>query len=522
MLTKKYFTVKGAIAAGHPLTVAAGETIFEAGGNAFDAMLAAMLASCVTEPMTTSAGGGGFALAYNAVKQKSLLFDFFTQTPQQKRPTAELDFFPINLKLGDAVQTFHIGMASAAVPGFMAGWFHIHQRLGNLPIKTIIEPAVKYAREGVEITDYQANTFKMIGPIATQSEVGKQLFQHSNGGLKGVKERYAMPLFADTIEYLAKEGARAFYEGEIAQQIVKDSQAVGGHLSLADFKDFEVIEREPLSHQHQNNLILTNPPPCSGGLLITFALALLDNQLHHQYDPRSKEHVQLMTEVMRLTGDARKKKLDDFIYDKELVQNFLAPAFVQNYQQQLMTKRGCTTHISTLDDAGNAMSVTTSFGEGCGYFIPNTHILLNNMLGEEDLNPNGFHSWLPNQRLSSMMSPTIVLDKQSGKVKVITGTGGANRIRTAILQVLHHVLHLNMDIQAAVDAPRLHFDHNHRYLEPGFYSDVYDLKDIADQTHFQDFHHFFGGAHSIFCDETGQIRPAGDSRRDGRGTLVFK
>ncbi len=507
---------RGIIAAGHPATAQAGRDILDMGGNAFDAALGAMLSSCVAEPCTTSAGGGGFLLGYSETSKRSCLFDFFSQTPQQKKDTKQIDFFPVNLQLGAAIQTFHIGMASAAVPGFIKGWLHIHRRLGSLPISEITIPAKKLAREGVVVSPYQASVLRMLGPIYTHEAVGRSIFcQSATNQLIGNGDRYKMPQFADTLEWMEREGEHPFYEGELAQQIVKDSEERGGHLSLVDFKDFEVIERAPLAFQYRNHQILTNPPPCSGGLLIAFALSLLQDYRFEKSDFNTKEHVELLAEVMQQTNIARKEKLDGFIHDALLSQQFLAPDFVQAYQQKLPPKRGCTTHISVLDAQGNAASVTTSMGEGCGYWIPGTQIMLNNMLGEEDLNPNGFHTWKENSRLSSMMSPTITLDADQ-QVSIVTGTGGANRIRTAIFQVLHNIIDLKMSVEEAVSVPRVHFEHEQLFLEPGFIDAIYQIEQFGKVTSWEELHHFFGGAHSIYRNEKGVLTGAGDPRRDGR------
>lgn len=506
---------QGIIAAGHPATTQAGRDILDIGGNAFDAALAAMLASCVAEVCTTSAGGGGFLLGYSEKSKRSRLFDFFSQTPRQKRNTKQLDFFPVQLQLGAAAQTFHIGMASVAIPGFIKGWLHIHKRLGSLPISEITVPAKKLAREGIIVSPYQASSFKMLAPIYTYETTGQEIFcKKGTTQLIESGARYKMEQFADALEWMEREGERPFYEGEIAQQIVKDCQERGGHLSMADFKHFEVIERNPLTFQYRDHQILTNPPPCSGGLLIAFALSLLKDYNFDSKDFNTKEHLELLAEVMRQTNVARKEKLDAFIYDELLSQQFLAPEFIESYQKKLPPKRGCTTHISVLDAEGNAASVTTSMGEGCGYWIPGTQIMLNNMLGEEDLNPNGFHTWKENSRLSSMMSPTITLDADQ-QVSIVTGTGGANRIRTAIFQVLHNIIDLNMSVQEAVRVPRVHFEHDQLFLEPGFIEEIYKIKQFGEVTSWEEVHHFFGGAHSIYRNKAGVLSGAGDPRRDG-------
>ncbi len=501
---------KGTISAGHQLTSEAGLQMYLLGGNAFDAALAAMLASCVAEPCTTSAGGGGFMLTHDK-NGESLLHDFFSQTPRNKRQ-GKLDFYPVALQLGATTQEFHIGMASAAVPGFIRGWWNIYQRYASLPVKELIQPAVKLAKEGVVLTTYQRSVIDMLAPIMTRSATGRDIYQNKeNGDLICPGSTYYMPQFADALALLSSEGDRPFYEGEIARSIVKASEEMGGHLQMEDFLQYKSIIRQALQVSYGKYKLLTNPPPSSGGALICFSLALLANS-SIDASTADVEWIPLLLSAMKNTNDARKKQWDGQQYQAGIAERFLSEETLNSYRP---LKRGCTTHISTWDEKGNAVAVTTSMGEGCGFFIPGTQIILNNMLGEEDLHPNGFHSWPCDQRLSSMMSPSMVFDAKD-QLRLVTGSGGANRIRTAILQVLIHSLQRGKSIAEAVNHPRLHFENGQLYAEPGFNAKwLYELPDVEGITQWQELHHFFGGAHSIFKSENGQIQGAGDVRRDG-------
>ncbi|MEM9980683.1 MAG: gamma-glutamyltransferase, partial [Cyanobacteria bacterium P01_D01_bin.2] len=177
-------------------------------------------------------------------------------------------------------------------------------------------------------------------------------------------------------------------------------------------------------------------------------------------------------------------------------------------------KLGSTTHLSVIDSDGNAASVTTSNGEGSSYVIPGTNIMVNNMLGEEDLNPHGFHQWLPNQRMSSMMAPTMVL--RDGRPDLVLGSGGSNRIRTAILQVISNLVDFAMPLDTAVAAPRIHWENDVFHLEPGF--DQAALVPIivsAKPVWWQTQNMFFGGVHAVGLDRDGTLHGAGDARRRG-------
>jgi gamma-glutamyltranspeptidase/glutathione hydrolase len=174
-----------------------------------------------------------------------------------------------------------------------------------------------------------------------------------------------------------------------------------------------------------------------------------------------------------------------------------------------------------VDGEGNAASITTSNGEGSAYMIPGTGIMMNNMLGEEDLSPQGFHQWPLHQRMSSMMAPTLVL--QDGQPHLVLGSGGSNRIRTAILQVMSNVLDFGMDIEAAVNAPRLHWERGALHLEPGYDQVAMEAQGITDSddcTWWQGRNMFFGGVHAVAVGADGTLSGVGDGRRGGACVVV--
>ncbi|HEY9816541.1 MAG TPA: gamma-glutamyltransferase, partial [Candidatus Obscuribacterales bacterium] len=165
---------QGAIAAGHACTAAAGLEMLRLGGNAFDAAAAAVLAACVAEPGLTSLAGGGFLLAHTP--QRNVLFDFFTQTPRRKRPIDQVDFFPVTVNFGKAVQDFHIGLGAIAVPGTIGGIYHVQQTLGRLPFSVVTEPAIHYAKTGVEVNAFQAYCFLILEPILLRDPAMRQVY----------------------------------------------------------------------------------------------------------------------------------------------------------------------------------------------------------------------------------------------------------------------------------------------------------------------------------------------------------
>ena len=381
---------------------------------------------------------------------------------------------------------------------------------------TITEPAISLCRQGVSVTPFQASAFRTLSPILSITPQFRDVFYDKNDRLVQVGDKVYMPQFADFLEELVRQGVKWFYNGAPAQRIVSDCKQMGGYLRMPDFERYRVIERQPLHFHYRDRVLLSNPPPSSGGLLIAFALKLLEQIPHSNLPPfASKQHVDLLVNALQNTHRARTQILDEQIHHIDVEKHLLSDEILKKFQlTSKHIKRGCTTHISVMDEHGNAAGVTTSHGEGCGYAIPNTQIMLNNMLGEEDLNPSGFHRWQPNVRLSSMMAPSIVTD-ENGKAQIVTGTGGANRIRTAIFQVLHNLIDRKMGVKEAVNAPRLHIEGNKLYLEHLFAPNVYGLPDWGEQVAWDDYSMFFGGVHTVVKSSNGVFAAAGDPRRAG-------
>ena len=507
---------KGVIAAGHEKTTEAGMEMLNQGGNAFDAAIASVLAACVVEPMLTSIGGGGFLLAHTH-QGENILFDFFSQTPRRKKTPAGLDFYPINVDFGDATQQFHIGKGSIAVPGNLAGLFQVHQKLGRLPFKAIVEPAIHYAKMGVKINKFQGKCLEILKPILLEQQETKHIY-FSKGNLLTVGDMLTMSDFADALSHLEKKGIQDFYQGDIAHQITHDLSQ-GGYLTVEDLQYYQVIERRPLTFNYRGYQLLTNPPPSSGGALIAFSLKLLATLDLSNLKWGSPEHLEIMTQVMSLTNEGRKDGYDAHIYHQNIIEEFLGVNHIRKYQTSLcnsINKWGSTTHISAIDQEGNAASVTTSNGEGSSYIIPGTGIMLNNMLGEEDLNPFGFHQWQCNQRISSMMAPTIIL--KEGKPQFVLGSGGSNRIRTAIFQVISNLIDFKMPIEQAIDVPRIHWENNILNLEPRlnkFSINNFPLLRETEVLWWQEKNMFFGGVHGVGKTKQGEMYGSGDKRRSG-------
>ncbi len=501
----------GVVAAGHEVTAQAAAEMLADGGNAFDAVLAGLLAACVPEVVLASIGGGGFLMAQVAGRREPLLYDFFAQTPRVKRPEGETDFHAIHADFGPARQEFHIGLGSTATPGFVQGLFAIHDDLCRLPIGRIAEPAIRVAREGVTMSAFHAYLFTVIAPILTASDGTRALFA-PNGKLLEAGDTFRNPDFGETLDGLAHEGVRLFTEGEIARAMVDQSRTLGGHLTLEDLKRYRVERRAPLAWDYRGAEVLLNPGPAASGALIAFGLGLIEQRLPGAA-PSPLDLAQAMADVNGARA-AWGETLSE-IADGVLIAQELARA-----ARHRPAQRG-TTHISVIDAAGNAAAATITNGESNGHVVPGLGFMLNNMLGEEDLNPQGFHLWQPDMRLSSMMAPTL-LRSLDGAVTAM-GSGGSNRIRSALLQVAVNLIDHGLPLDEAVTAARLHVERDNVVsFEDRFPEAEREalLAAYPEATVWPEPNMFFGGVHTARRTARGGLEGAGDPRRGGVAMVV--
>ena len=486
---------RGVVAAGHPLTADAGASALRAGGNAVDAALAAMCASFVCEPLLTGLGAGGYMLV-GAPGGDDVLLDFFVEAPGRGGdPPRRAELVPVSIVFGDVVQIFHVGAASVGTYGCPAGICAVHARFASLPLAELVAPSVRLAREGVALNAHQAYLFELLSPIIASSPEARALFataQPREG------EVLRLPDVADGLERLAAEGAAPFYTGEVATAVCEWVGERGGMLSPADLAAFEVVPRQPIDIGYRGLRVRTNPPPSAGGILIAAILAELDRE---PAPPSRERLIEAMIDIQRARTEAFMEGLH------------LEGLHLRGFQEEFLgAHRGNTTHISAIDENGWACATTVSNGSCSGVVVPGTGLHLNNMLGETDLNPLGFHLHPPGRRLSSMMAPTLVR-RTDGAVELALGSAGSNRIRSAILQVISNVVDRGMGLAEAVQAPRLHWEEGVLYVEPG--AEPTDLEGIA-VARFNGPNLFFGGCQAVRRDPvSGKMVGAGDSRRGG-------
>lgn len=511
---------QGVVAAGHPETGRAAAAVLGEGGNAVDAALAGMCAAMVVEPVLASLGGGGFLVARPADGRgagRTVVYDFFCQTPRRRRPAGERDLRCVAADFGPARQDFHVGLGTAATPGVVGGLFEAHRELGSTPIRRIVEPAIALARNGVALNAVQADILRIARAIVESSAAVRALFESRErpGELIGQGEIHRLPELADALEILAIEGPDLFYRGEMGHRLAADCTSAGGLLSMDDLAAYTVERRRPLDLDVFGACVQLNPPPALGGILVGLGL-LLWSALGLDGPFGSPAHLARLARVMTATAEARPEIAVGIRAGKD-ASDLLDPTAISRMAAAAAGPRAPrgTTQISVIDAAGGAASLSISNGEGCGYVLPGTGIILNNMLGEQDrVSGDADGVWPTDTRMASMMTPALVLEADGGVVAL--GSGGSNRIRSAMLQALLNLLYFRMPLAEAVAAPRLHVENAKGSVEPGFEegaltalaAEVDELERWPSQSM------FFGGVHAARGGPAG-CEGAGDERRGG-------
>jgi gamma-glutamyltranspeptidase / glutathione hydrolase len=520
--------MRGAIAAGHRLTAEAGAEILREGGNAVDACIAAAFVSWVAESTLTGPGAGGFLLVHRARDDAVRLLDFFAAIPGRglAEPSREMDEVEVQFDR-DTSQVFRIGAASCAVPGAIAGLDAAHRAYARLPWRRLLAPAIETARAGVELTEPHAYLHAILDPILRHTESGSAIFCPAGATLV-TGDRLVMHELAETLEQLAEEGAAAFYGGDLGRRVCAHVQAEGGSLTERDLGDYRVIARRPIRIGFDEHEFVTNPPPSSGGILIGYGLLLLA-RLGAGGPSSSAESIARLAEVMREQTRARGGSFTTDLYRGGLPRRLYADDNVEAAAARILAHEAGraepaaapgTTHISVVDDAGNAASLTASNGSGSGVVVPGTGLHLNNMLGEYDLNPVGDQRGVAGRRLTSMMAPSLVLE--GDRPRLVVGSAGSVRLRGAILQIVVNVAVHGMSVADAIEHPRVHLEEPHVHCEGGFEPAELDrLERWGYQlVRWGRRNLYFGGAAAVELRDDGSLAAAGDPRRGGHGVVV--
>jgi gamma-glutamyltranspeptidase/glutathione hydrolase len=515
--------MRGAVGAGHPLTAEAGARVLQEGGNAVDACVAAAFVSWVAESPLTGPGAGGFMLVRRAADQTTRVLDHFVTVPGLglRHPGhAEMESVAVAFT-PESSQAFRIGAASCAVPGAIAGLNQAHRQFGTLPWPVLFEPAIELARTGVVLSRAQAYLHALLDPILRHTDGGRAIYGR-NGRCLAAGDRLVMADLGKTLERLAETGAADFYRGELARTVSAHVREGGGEITLRDLAEYRVIRRRPVQVRFLGHEFASNPPPSTGGILIGLGVRLID-RLGLAGPPGSAEAIAQLVEIAReqelarggpFTRELYRGGLARRLYDEQSL-----AVTAEELRRRIPVVESGTTHIAVVDGSGNAASLTASTGAGSGVIVPGTGIHLNNMLGEFDLAATGAIP-RPGVRFTSGMAPSVVL--REGRPRLVVGSAGSLRLRGAIFQVVVNVVGHRLDVEEALERPRVHLDEPHVHCEGG--NDPAELDRLAgwgyELVRWRRRNLFFGGVSGVEFREDGTLAAAGDPRRGGHGVVV--
>jgi gamma-glutamyltranspeptidase/glutathione hydrolase len=520
--------MNGVVAAGHPVTARAGADVLRDGGNAVDAAVACVLMSFVAESPLTGPGAGGFMLVHTAGGEDHLL-DFFVAAPGRGLDGAEpAALTPIDVRFSEnAIQRFNVGPSSCGAYGTTLGLAAALERFGSVRLGDLTRAPARAAREGVEVVPMQAFLFEVLEPIFRSTHECSEIYA-PGGDLLRTGETIRLAELGDLLDRLGAEGPGFLYTGDVAGEVSDWVLERGGLLTREDLQSYEVVEREPARVGYRGRTVLTNPPPSSGGILIADALGILE-RLGLEHD------AWVIAEVIATTNRARDEEFLEGLATEGYLERFLAKDALDHVATEVRSRlerpeapgsAGCaglgnTTHLAVMDADGACASVTCSNGSCSGVVVPGTGMHVNNMLGEQDLNPLGYHRHEPGARVPSMMAPTVVL--RDGRPEIALGSAGSNRIRSAILQTVLGVVDHGLPAQEAVSSPRIHVEGREVDAEPGVDEDALAKLESSDWRvrRWSEQNLFFGGVQAVARNPaTGELSGGGDPRRGGAATVV--
>ena len=515
----------GAVAAGSPLTVEAGLTALQAGGNAVDAAVAASLMAGVAEPLLTGLGGGGMGMVRMNGAVEAL--DLFSDVPGRSLPPAgrpQMDRIDVNF--GPAVQSFRVGPGAVAVPGMPAGLWDLHQKHGVLPMAALAEPAARAAQAGVPVTRGFERVCALLWPILQREDAIRALFSR-NGQPLVEGQSFRNPDLAHTLRAYGEEGPSLFVSGAVGQGILRCLGAES-RLGRADLEAYAPRFLAPLRYRYRDATVWLPPPSSVAGLLVVQALRALEDH-GPMPEPFGAPQVRFLAHALRRAEQTRGPILHQNLQKPGFVDGFLVALAPDETGEERAhgvaveqgrgapprrpREPGNTTHISTVDAHGNAVGLTHSLGETCGVMVPGTGVLLNNFLGESDVFPEDA-DLAPGQRLLTMCCPSLL---DVGGTFYAMGSGGSSRIRSAILHGVVYLTDHGLDPVRAVAAPRCHVEWGALHVEadhrpPG------TLEALAagnpNLRRFDGANMFFGGLHVAGVGADG-FTGAGDRRRSG-------
>ena len=512
----------------------AGKTVMQQGGNAYDAMVATSFALTVVYPVAGNITGGGF-FVYRSAEGEVGSLDYREMAPLGAHKDLYLD------ENGDVIPKLStVGGMAVGIPGAVAGILEVHKKMGTLPLKQLMQPAIDLAEKGYVVTEKQAKSFKRYSELFVEVN-GKDTFfakEHQAG------DTIVNPALAKTLRAIAEKGNEGFYDGWVAQAMVNKTQATGGILSLEDLKAYSPRWREPVQFSYKDLNLISMGPPSSGGICLAQLMQMVE-----PYDLKAMGHNS--TEVMHVMVEAERRSYADrahFLGDPDFVtipQDHLLDKTYANERMQnfstdkatlssevshgdiIVVERDETTHFSIVDKEGNAVSVTTTLNGAYGskVFVDELGVFMNNEMDDfssKPGTPNMFgltgskaNSIAPKKRMLSSMTPTIV--EKHGDLYMVVGTPGGSTIITSVFQTILNVYEHGMEMQEAVDAPRFH----HQWLpdivvlEPDSFDNTV-VEELKSKGHTIEakYSRIIGKVDAIHKNEKGQLSVGADTRGD--------
>ncbi len=519
------------IASAKPLATEAGLETLRQGGNAFDAAITVSAVLAVVEPQSSGIGGGGFWLLHQEKDDKQIMIDGREMAPGKSHRDMYLD------QAGEVVSNLSLnGALAAGIPGEIAALVHISEKYGKLPLSKTLAPAIKAAEEGFLVTERIQRMIKFRLEVLRSFPESTKIFLENNE-VPSLGYKIIQRDLATTLRAVAKQGSAGFYQGDVAKKLIEGVQAADGIWSQEDLKNYQVIERKPITGTYHGIKITSAAPPSSGGIVMTQALNILEQTPLSSLSGITKKHV--VIEAMRRAYQDRAIYLGDpdfvdipkHITTKSYAGIKAGSIKVDQATPSEIFKREVpegedTTHFSVLDSEGNRVSATLSINYpfGSGFVVPGTGVLLNDEMDDFSIRPDTPNAYgliggkankiAPGKRPLSSMSPTFL--ETEDKVAIV-GTPGGSRIISMVLLAVLDFSEGNSP-ESWVSLPRYH----HQYMpdsilfEPGTFSDHEKRELIAMGHQLKPKTRSYGNMQAILFDrKTGEIKAASDPRGEG-------
>jgi gamma-glutamyltranspeptidase / glutathione hydrolase len=540
---------QGMVASAHPLASAAGLAMLKQGGNAVDAAVATTFALSVVEPYSAGIGGGGFLLLRVGQTGETRALDFRERAPLKATRTMYLD---AQGKVRPNASTD--GHLAVAVPGTVAGLATVHRQYGRLPWAQVVAPAIRLARQGFMVTPQLAEAIARQSTLQ-QNPAARKIFTR-NGQPLGIGDTLVQQDLAKTLGAIAQD-PQQFYTGSVARAIVQDMQANGGLISLDDLRQYQPIWRDPVCGSFQAKLaaptlrVCSMPPPSSGGVHLIQLLNLLSGTDFQGLGWHHPDVLHQLIESMRIAYADRAEHLGDPDFVKVPVKALTNPSYAQQRRREINRQQARpstqvkaadpatlqryesneTSHLSVVDRAGNAVSLTftINLGFGAGVVATGTGIILNNEMDDFAIAPNVPNAFglvgrdanaiAPRKTPLSSMTPTIVTElspNRSEQLRLVVGAPGGSTIITTVLQIILNVFAYDMDARQAVAAPRLHHQWlPDRTLIENYGFDALTLAELRRRGHTLQVRSGWGNPTAIVRTSDGWLEGAADPRNEG-------